>query len=153
MVIFSSGSQRFTWEGDWDAGAPSGRGELTADRLLTIVESAERAGSYRGEAVDGLPEGKTALIEYKALDENVFTETVPVSAGKYTIRATLTGDNSHETVTAVYNFSILPKEVSLKWENIAFTYDGAYHAPSAKLGDTIVGDHSFAEYIKNCYKK
>ena len=95
--------------------------------------------------VDGLPEGKTALIEYKAQDENVFTETVPVSAGKYTIRATLTGDNSHETVTAVYNFSILPKEVSLKWENIAFTYDGAYHAPSAKLGDTIVGDAVQAE--------
>ena len=50
--------QRFIWEGGWDAGTPSGEGELTADRLLTTLESAERAGSYQGHARDGLPQGQ-----------------------------------------------------------------------------------------------
>ena len=54
----NAANQRYIWQGGWEAGAPSGEGELTADRLLTTIESAERSGSYRGQAVDGVPQGQ-----------------------------------------------------------------------------------------------
>lgn len=50
--------QTFTWEGGWTAGALSGEGTLRADRLLTVIESTERAGSYRGRAAAGVPQGE-----------------------------------------------------------------------------------------------
>lgn len=46
------------WEGGWNAGAPAGAGELTADRLMTAVNGVPAAGRYTGAGESALPEGQ-----------------------------------------------------------------------------------------------
>ena len=76
------------------------------------------------------------------------TCTVTVSgaetnAGTYT--ATATGlTNGNYTIKAgnwtTTTFTIKPKEITLSWTNLEFTYDGNEHLPTATAGGLLVGD-------------
>lgn len=63
-----------------------------------------------------------------------------VNAGEKSVTVTdIKGDN-YEIVTTKAKYNITPKEVSLKWENLSFTYDGTVKTPSATAGGVISGD-------------
>ena len=95
--------------------------------------------------VTGVPDGKTAIIEYKPIDANVYTTTAPVNAGKYKVRATLKGDNNYETVSAVYNFVIYPKEVTLTWGETEFIFNGKDQVPSVTVSGFVGTDELTAD--------
>ncbi|MBQ3276861.1 MAG: hypothetical protein IJH47_07400 [Oscillospiraceae bacterium] len=54
----SAAGQSLTWEGGWTAGEMTSAGTLSADRLMTPVEGREQMGTYAGQAVNALPEGR-----------------------------------------------------------------------------------------------
>ena len=63
------------------------------------------------------------------------------SAGTYTATATLSNGNYKATNdTGTQSFTIKPKEITLVWENLEFTYDGKEHLPTATAGGLLGGD-------------
>ena len=91
--------------------------------------------------VTGEPDGRKATIEYKSQEDNIYVSDVPVDAGKYTVRATLDGDNNYESASAEYNFTVYPKEVILTWGDTEFTYNGKDQIPEVTVSG-LVGEDS-----------
>lgn len=54
--------QALTWDGGWNAGVPSGEGNISADKLVTQVDGVPLAGSYTGQGRDGVPAGDGDFI-------------------------------------------------------------------------------------------
>ena len=72
------------------------------------------------------------------------TCTVSVSgeqtnAGTYTATANLSNGN-YTATNGTQKFTIKPKEITLVWENLEFTYDGDEHLPTATAGGLLGGD-------------
>ena len=61
----SAAEQNLTWDGGWSAGDMAGEGDLTADRLVTVMEGREQTGAYVGQARDGVPNGQG---EFRTVD-------------------------------------------------------------------------------------
>lgn len=63
------------------------------------------------------------------------------SAGTYTATATLSNGNYKATNdTGTQSFTINPKEITLSWTKLEFTYDGDEHLPTATAGGLLGGD-------------
>ncbi|MBQ4586299.1 MAG: hypothetical protein IJB13_00720, partial [Clostridia bacterium] len=63
------------------------------------------------------------------------------SAGTYPATAALSNGNYTATNgTGTQSFTIKPKEITLVWENLEFTYDGYEHLPTATAGGLLGGD-------------
>ena len=64
-------------------------------------------------------------LEYTDKDNNVIDK--PANVGKYHVTLIITNDNYEATSTPTVNFEIIPKEITLKVENIKDVYyDGTY---------------------------
>ena len=97
--------------------------------------------------ITGVPEGMATVTEYKALDGNTYSPTVPSNAGKYTVRVTLKGDNNYESVSSEYNFSINQKTVNLVWGDTQFVYNGKDQIPTVFVTGLVGEDDITAEVI------
>ena len=53
-----TGQKTFAWTGGWSFGHPDGPGELTDENCRTWIADTICAGTYRGQAADGIPEGE-----------------------------------------------------------------------------------------------
>ncbi len=87
----SAARERFAWEGGWSAGEPAGPGTLTLDGLLVTIEGEPAAGSYAGEAADGVPEGEGTFVSADAAG-TAYTYAGHWSAGRPDGHGTLTYD-------------------------------------------------------------
>lgn len=77
----SAAGLRYSWDGGWSGGAPSGGGTLTDERCVTSVEGRDTAGVYSGEGADGLPNGEGEFTAASA-DGVPFTYTGEWAAGR-----------------------------------------------------------------------
>lgn len=77
----SAAGLRYSWDGGWSGGVPSGSGTLTDEHCVTAVEGSETAGVYSGEGADGLPDGEGTFIAAGA-DDVPFTYTGEWAAGR-----------------------------------------------------------------------
>ena len=76
---------------------------------------------------------------------NYIYETDPIDVGSYNVVATFIGDESNynkiPSMSAI--LEILPREISVTWSNIEFTYDKTSHVPTATINSGLIdGDTS-----------
>lgn len=64
-----------------------------------------------------------------SIDEN--GNITPIGAGEVTVTATVGETDSYTATEQDITIRILPKEISLDWSDVSFTYDGKPHKPTA----------------------
>ena len=91
--------ETFVWQGNWNAGAPSGAGELTLDACALTVEGAPALGRYEGQAVDGVPsgEGRFTAADAEGVD---YTYVGGFVDGRIEGQGTLTSEAENRFVRA-----------------------------------------------------
>ncbi|MCR4840192.1 MAG: cell wall-binding repeat-containing protein [Lachnospiraceae bacterium] len=94
-------------------------------------------------------EGLVIKIEYKPVGaaNSAYTETVPVNAGTYNIRVSVTGNRNYNDTTAVDSFTIEKKAATLEWDGAEFTYDGTDKCPTAVVTNLEDGDECVVSVV------
>ena len=83
-----------------------------------------------------------AIVEIQYQDPNTgeYIDGQPMHAGVYTIRLTAKKDGYEDSDMLERRVTINPKEVTVTWENLNFTYNGQIQKPTGILTGLIDGD-------------
>ena len=121
-------------------------GDTTAEVLFTITKAdlAELSVSLAGwgygttentPSVSGNVSNGEATILYKVKDsdDSTYSETVPTTAGEYTVKVSVAESANYNAAFAVTNFTVAPKVATLVWSNTEFTYNGSAQVPTATI--------------------
>lgn len=131
------------------AGSESFTLEIEVTKATIKLEVSIDGGEYTGEAkvaqVTGQPEGVTPTVTYYSVKEAetgdaLYTAlgSAPVNAGKYAVKATVTGLNDYEDADSGYvEYSIAKAKVSFTVSIEGWTYGGTANAP-------VIGDLTHA---------
>lgn len=83
-----------------------------------------------------------AIVEIQYRDPNTgeYVDGQPMHAGVYTIRLTAKKEGYEDSDMLERRVTINPKEVTVTWENLNFTYNGQIQKPTGTLTGLIDGD-------------
>lgn len=123
------------------AGSESFTLEIEVTKATIELEVSIDGGEYTGEAkvaqVTGQPEGVTPTVTYYSVNEAetgdaryTKLDSAPVNAGKYAVKATVTGLNDYEDFESGYvEYTIAKATVSFTVSIEGWTYRGTAEAP------------------------
>lgn len=123
------------------AGSESFTRKIEVTKATIKLEVSIDGGEYTGEAkvaqVTGQPEGVTPTVTYYSVNEAETGDarytalgSAPVNAGKYAVKATVTGLNDYEDADSGYvEYSIAKAKVSFTVSIEGWTYRGTAEAP------------------------
>ncbi|SEP84000.1 Putative cell wall binding repeat-containing protein [Lachnospiraceae bacterium NE2001] len=103
----------------------------------------------------------TTVVEYKAISakDSDYSDEKPTAAGTYTVRVTVAADDNYKVNTATDNFTISPKEVSLKWtlgegtwpnddeKMLETIYNAEDQCPTVEVEGIVEGDEVEAKVV------
>lgn len=124
-----------------EAGSESFTLEIDVTKATITLKVSIDGGEYTGEAkvaqVTGQPEGVTPTVTYYSVNEEETGEarytalgSAPVNAGKYAVKATVTGlDNYKDADSGYVEYSIAKAKVSFTVSIEGWTYGGTAVAP------------------------
>ena len=92
--------------------------------------------------VSGNTSGANVTFRYKEkdADDDTYTKKVPVTAGEYTVKATIAATENYNEKDLTADFTIEKVEAELAWSHLSFTYDGKAHAPTVAIANRMNGD-------------
>ena len=112
---------------------------------LTLTNRTTVYGTALEILIGGTESGMTLAYDVQAgtgdarMDGN---RLIPTKAGTVSLFVTTNETENFQSTTVEFIITIDPKAVALEWdaETLDFLYDGLYHAPTAKVTNTINGD-------------
>lgn len=131
------------------AGSESFTLEIDVTKATITLEVSIDGGAYTGEAkvaqVTGQPEGVTPTVTYYSVNEEETGEarytkldSAPFNAGKYAVKATVTGLENYENAdSGWFEYTIAKAKVSFTVSIEGWTYGGTANAP-------VIGDLTHA---------
>ena len=123
---------------------------LDSDTVTVIVKKASNSWTT-GPAIEGWTYGEnakaptyaakfgTVTVEYSA-DGTAYRETVPTTAGSYKARFTVAGTDNYGGLSEVKDFTISPREITVKITPGGGTYGGTITGATAEIKETLVGN-------------
>ena len=124
-----------------EAGSESFTLEIDVTKATITLEVSIDGGEYTGEAkvaqVTGQPEGVTPTVTYYSVNEEetgdaLYTklDSAPVNAGKYAVKATVTGlENYEDADSGYFEYTIAKATVSFTVSIEGWTYRGTAEEP------------------------
>ncbi len=138
------------------------KGNYTLPKSVTCKANITKASGSGSVMLDGWIYGETAktpvptsstngtdnvTYQYRAknaAETDQWQNTAPKDAGEYTVKATFPANDNYEEVTATYNFTISPKELTVNAAIQNKTYDGTNKATfdgEPTLSGVVSGDN------------
>ena len=100
------------------------------------------------EIIVGSTSGTVPIVKYKlsGANDSTLTPNAPINAGDYVAVATVAEEWNYAETSRTVLFSILPKEVSLTWnEPQNLVYDGQPKVPTATVSGMLSGEECSVE--------